>query len=281
MNQKIRNPIMKVIIWVFLLIWSISVLYPLIWTLMDSLKNNKQFFLNSPWALPKIPLFWSNYSDVWNRYHLGTYFLNSFIVTIGSTALGLILSATTAYILARYTFKGSNALLLIYISSMMVPLSLALIPLYFLLDSMHLVNTLLGLILVYAATSLSFGIFVLVGFYKSLPKDLEEAAIIDGTTYYGTFFRVMLPLSQPGLITIAITNVLSNWNEFFLGVVLVNDPEKYTLPVALNVMQAEFQYRTEWGQLFAALLIVTLPVLIFYMIFQRQIASGITAGAVK
>jgi N-acetylglucosamine transport system permease protein len=281
MNQKIRNPIMKVIIWVFLLIWSISVLYPLIWTLLDSLKNNKQFFLNSPWAFPKIPLFWSNYSDVWNRYHLGTYFLNSFVVTIGSTALGLILSATTAYILARYTFKGSNSLLLIYISSMMVPLSLALIPLYFLLDSMHLVNTLLGLILVYAATSLSFGIFVLVGFYKSLPKDLEEAAIIDGTTYYGTFFRVMLPLSQPGLITIAITNVLSNWNEFFLGVVLVNDPEKYTLPVALNVMQAEFQYRTEWGQLFAALLIVTLPVLIFYMVFQRQIASGITAGAVK
>jgi N-acetylglucosamine transport system permease protein len=281
MNQKIKNPIMKAIIWVFLIIWSVSVLYPLIWTLLDSLKNNQQFFLNSPWAFPKAPLFWSNYSDVWNRYHLGTYFGNSVIVTLGSTLLALLLSATTAYVLARYTFRGSNALLLTYIASMMVPLSLALIPLYFLLDSMHLVNTLFGLILVYTATSLSFGIFVLVGFYKSLPKDLEEAAIIDGTTYYGTFFRVMLPLSQPGLITIAITNVLNNWNEFFLGVVIVNDPEKYTLPVALNVMQAEFQYRTEWGQLFAALLIVTLPVLIFYMFFQKQIASGITAGAVK
>lgn len=281
MNQKIKNPIMKVIIWIFLLIWSISVLYPIIWTLLDSLKNNKQFFLNSPWALPKAPLYWSNYSDVWNRYHLGTYFGNSLTVTIGSTLLALLLSATTAYVLARYTFKGGNALLLTYIASMMVPLSLALIPLYFLLSDLHLVNTLFGLILVYTATSLSFGIFVLVGFYKSLPKDLEEAAIIDGTSYYGTFFRVMLPLSQPGLITIAITNVLNNWNEFFLGVVLVNDPEKYTLPVALNVMQAEFQYRTEWGQLFAALLIVTLPVLIFYMFFQRQIASGITAGAVK
>ncbi|MCY9664138.1 carbohydrate ABC transporter permease [Paenibacillus alginolyticus] len=277
----IKNPLAKMFVWIILLIWSVAVLYPLIWTLLDALKNNEQFFLNAPWALPKFPLLWANFSYVWSKYNFSTYFMNSIIVTVGSTLLGMILAAMTAYILARYDFKGNKILLTIYISSMMIPFALALIPLFFLLNDLHLINTWLGLILVYAALNLPFGIFLLVGFYKSLPKEIEEAAIIDGTSHYGTFFRVMLPLSQPGLITVMITNMLNNWNEYFLGVVLTNEPTKYTLPIGLAVMQAEMQYRVEWGPLFAGLLITTLPTLIVYMIFQRQIASGITAGAVK
>lgn len=279
--MAIKNPIGKMLVWIILIIWSVAVLYPLLWTLLDALKNNEQFFLNAPWALPKFPLLWSNFSYVWSKYNFGTYFMNSIIVTVGSTLLGMILAAMTAYILARYDFKGNKILLTIYISSMMIPFALALIPLFFLLNDLHLINTWLGLILVYAALNLPFGIFLLVGFYKSLPKEIEEAAIIDGTSHYGTFFRVMLPLSQPGLITVMITNMLNNWNEYFLGVVLTNEPTKYTLPIGLAVMQAEMQYRVEWGPLFAGLLITTLPTLIVYMIYQRQIASGITAGAVK
>ncbi|NOV00772.1 carbohydrate ABC transporter permease [Paenibacillus planticolens] len=279
--MEIKNPLAKLIVWIILLIWSVAVLYPLIWTLLDALKNNEQFFLNAPWALPKFPLLWSNFSYVWSKYNFSTYFLNSIVVTVGSTLLGMILAAMTAYILARYDFKGNKIIFTIYISSMMIPFALALIPLFFLLNDLHLINTWLGLILVYAALNLPFGIFLLVGFYKSLPKEIEEAAIIDGTTHYGTFFRVMLPLSQPGLITVMITNMLNNWNEYFLGVVLTNEPTKYTLPVGLAVMQAEMQYRVEWGPLFAGLLITTIPTLIVYIIFQRQIASGITAGAVK
>ncbi|OCT11985.1 sugar ABC transporter permease [Paenibacillus pectinilyticus] len=279
--MAIKSPIGKMLVWIILIIWSVAVLYPLVWTLLDALKNNEQFFLNAPWALPKMPLLWSNFSYVWSKYNFGTYFMNSIIVTVGSTLLGMILAAMTAYILARYQFKGNKILLTIYISSMMIPFALALIPLFFLLNDLHLINTWLGLILVYAALNLPFGIFLLVGFYKSLPKEIEEAAIIDGTSHYGTFFRVMLPLSQPGLITVMITNMLNNWNEYFLGVVLTNEPTKYTLPIGLAVMQAEMQYRVEWGPLFAGLLITTLPTLIVYMIYQRQIASGITAGAVK
>ncbi|CAH1199562.1 carbohydrate ABC transporter permease [Paenibacillus sp. LjRoot153] len=279
--MAIKNPLAKMLVWIILIIWSVAVLYPLVWTLLDALKNNEQFFLNAPWALPKFPLLWSNFSYVWSKYNFSTYFLNSIVVTVGSTLLGMILAAMTAYILARYDFKGNKVLLTIYISSMMIPFALALIPLFFLLNDLHLINTWLGLILVYAALNLPFGIFLLVGFYKSLPKEIEEAAIIDGTSHYGTFFRVMLPLSQPGLITVMITNMLNNWNEYFLGVVLTNEPTKYTLPIGLAVMQAEMQYRVEWGPLFAGLLITTLPTLIVYMIYQRQIASGITAGAVK
>lgn len=281
MNLQIKNPVGKLVIYAILILWSVSVLYPLLWTLLDSLKNNEQFFLKAPWSLPEIPLLWSNFSYVWSKYNFNTYFVNSLVVTIGSTCLALLLSATTAYVLARYKFRGSNALFLLYISSMMVPFVLALIPLFFLMNTMGLINTKLGLILVYTSSLLAFGIFVLIGFFKSLPKELEEAAIVDGASYYGMFFRVMLPLSQPGLITIGIVNILNIWNEYIVGTILINDPAQYTLPVEIGVMQAEMQYRTEWGPLFAALLITIVPVLIIYMIFQRQIASGITAGAVK
>jgi N-acetylglucosamine transport system permease protein len=277
----IKNPVAKLFFYGILLVWSVSVLYPLLWTLLDALKNNEQFFRNAPWSIPEFPLLWSNFSYVWSKYNFSTYFVNSLVVTAGSTGLGLLLSATTAYVLARYKFKGSNLLYLLYISSMMIPFVLALIPLFFLMNSMHLINTKIGLIVVYASSVLAFGIFVLIGFFKSLPKELEEASIVDGASYYGTFFRVMLPLSQPGLITIAIINVLNIWNEYIVGTILINDPTQYTLPVEIGVMQAEMQYRTEWGPLFAALLITIVPVLILYIFFQRQIASGITAGAVK
>ncbi|WP_438348106.1 carbohydrate ABC transporter permease [Paenibacillus sp. FA6] len=281
MNKKIKNPIAKLIMYAILILWGISVLYPLLWTLLDSLKNNEQFFFNAPWSLPEIPLIWSNFSYVWSKYNFSTYFANSVIITLGSTCLALLLSAMTAYVLARYKFRGSNAIFLLYISSMMVPFVLALIPLFFLMNSMGLINTKIGLIFVYTSSLLAFGIFILVGFFKSLPKELEEAAIVDGASYYGTFFRVMLPLSQPGLITLGIVNVLNIWNEYIVGTILINDPDQYTLPVEIGIMQAEMQYRTEWGPLFAALLITIVPVLIVYVIFQRQIASGITAGAVK
>lgn len=281
MLTGLRNPFFKILFYAILVVWGISVLYPLLWTLLDALKNNEQFLLNKPWALPDAPLLWENFSYVWNRYNFGTYFLNSLVVTGGSTLLGLLLAATTAYALARYKFRGSNALYLLYVASMMIPFVLALIPLFFLMDGLSLINTKIGLIIVYASSVLAFGIFVLVGFFKSLPKELEEAAIVDGASHFGTFFRVMLPLAQPGLVTIAIVNVLNIWNEYIVGTILVNDPKQYTLPVEIGVMQAEMQYRTEWGPLFAALLFTIVPVLVVYILFQRKIASGITAGAVK
>lgn len=281
MPTPVKNPVIRTIFYAILVIWGVAVVYPLLWTLLDALKNNEQFLSKAPWALPEFPLLWSNFSYVWEKYSFSAYFLNSIIVTAGSVLLGLLLSASTAYVLARYAFRGSNALYLLYIASMMVPFVLALIPLFFLMNSLHLINTKLGLICVYASSVLAFGIFVLTGFFKSLPKEIEEAAIVDGASHFGTFFRVMLPLSQPGLITVGIVNVLNIWNEYIMGTILVNDPLQYTLPVELGIMQAEMQYRTEWGPLFAALLVTIIPVLVLYIFFQRQIASGITAGAIK
>jgi N-acetylglucosamine transport system permease protein len=281
MQTGVRHPFVKFVFYAILVLWGVSVIYPLLWTLLDSLKNNQQFFFNAPWSLPRFPLIWGNFSYVWSKYHFDQYFVNSLVITTGSTLLGLILSSTTAYVLARYPFRGSGALYLLYVSSMMVPFILALIPLFFLMNSFHLINKPVGLILVYGSTVLAFGIFVLVGFFKSLPKELEESSVVDGASYFGTFFRIMLPLAQPGLVTIAIVNVLNIWNEYIIGVILINDPRHYTLPVEIAVMQGEMQYRTEWGPLFAGLMFTIVPVLIVYILFQRKIASGITAGAVK
>ncbi|OBY81365.1 sugar ABC transporter permease [Paenibacillus sp. KS1] len=279
--RKRSYMMVRALMYALLGIWTVLVIYPLLWSILGSFKTNQQFLLNAPWSLPEWPFEWANFTTVWNNYHLGTYFMNSLIVTVVSTVLALLLSSTTSYIIARFPFRGSMALYNLYLSSMMIPLILGLIPLFFLLSNLHLDNSLLGLILVYTVTNLPFGVFVLVGFFRSMPKELDEAASIDGSSHYGVFFRIMLPLAKPGLISVGMMNVLNIWNEYIIGTVLVNDPEKYTIPVGIAIMQAEMQYRTEWGPLFAGLLLSIIPVLILYMIFQKQITSGMMAGAIK
>lgn len=281
MHAGIQNPLFRLISRCILLLWTAAVLYPVAWTLLGALKNNEQVMLNKPWALPELPLLWTNYSYVWKTYHFGGYFFNSAIVTTASTLLALFLSATSAYVLARFRFPGSRLLYFAYVSSMMIPIILGLIPLFFLLNDLNLINSRIGLILVYSVGALPFGIFVMTGFFKTLPAELEEAAYMDGASHYKVFFLIMLPLARPGLISIGIMNVLNIWNEYILGTVFVNDPAKYTLPVGIAVMQAEMQYRTEWGPLFAGLVLSMVPVVILYGVFQRHITAGITAGAIK
>ncbi|MBP1988437.1 carbohydrate ABC transporter permease [Paenibacillus eucommiae] len=281
MKLGVMNPLWRWLAKISLIVWTICVVYPLVWTLFGALKDNQQFFLNKPWSLPNFPLLWSNFSYVWDKYNFNSYFMNSVIVTAVSTVLGVLLAATTAYILARYAFRGSGLLYYSYLFYMMIPPFLGIIPLFFLMDDLHLTNSLIGLIIIYTITAVPFGVFVLVGFFRTLPKELEESAAMDGASLYGIFFRIMLPLARPGLYSVAIITVLNIWNEYIYALVITNDPAKYTIPVAIAVMQAEMQYRTEWGPLFAALLISMVPVLIMYTIFQKQITGGITAGALK
>lgn len=275
--------ISKIAVRFFLILWSLVVLYPVLWTFLTSLKDNQQVMLGKPWDFPSIFRF-ENYTNVWSRANFGDYFLNSIIVTVASTLLSLIMAATTAYILARFTFKSRGLFYFVYVTSMMIPTTLGLIPLFFLLGDMNLSNSLVGLTLVYSVGTigiLPFGIFFLVGFFKALPRELEEAATIDGSSLYGVFFKIMLPLSKPGLITVGIMNALTVWNEYIMATVLINDPAKYTIPVGIAIMQGEMQYRTEWGPLFAGLSISMIPVIVMYVLYQRQITGGLTAGALK
>ncbi|CAH1192873.1 Diacetylchitobiose uptake system permease protein NgcG [Paenibacillus allorhizoplanae] len=281
MNQRILSPVSRIFFKMSLIVWSICVLYPLIWTVLSALKNNQQFFLGKPWDLPKLPLLWSNFTFVWEKYNFAHNFMNSLVVTIVSTAAGVLLSATTAYVIARFSFRGNGLLYYSYLAYMMIPTFLGIIPLFFLLSDLHLTNHLLGLIFVYTVTAVPFAVFVLVSFFKSLPYELEEAAAMDGASHYGIFFRIMLPLAKPGLMSVAIITVLNIWNEYVFALILMNDPTKYTIPVAIAVMQGEMQYRTEWGPLFAALILSMGPTIVFFILFQKQITGGITAGALK
>jgi N-acetylglucosamine transport system permease protein len=273
--------IMKSVAILILLIWTAAVIYPLLWTFLSALKDNPQFLGNKPWALPESPLHWNHFTYVWETYHFGDYFLNSVYVTVLSSVVAILLSATTAYVFSRFEFKGSRMIYVVYLSAMMIPLILGLVPLFFLLDDFHLINKLNGLVIVYTAWALPFGIFVLGSFFKTLPKELEEASYIDGAGYFRTFFQIMMPMARSGIVSIAIMNALNNWNEYIMGTIFVNDPARYTLPVGIAIMQAEMQYRTEWGPLFAGLLISMVPVICIYLFFQRHITEGITAGAVK
>ncbi|EFM08788.1 binding-protein-dependent transport systems inner membrane component [Paenibacillus curdlanolyticus YK9] len=264
-----------------LVLWALAVLYPLLWTLLSTLKDNSQFLAGRPWALPKSPLHWEHFSYVWRTYHFNDYFLNSVYVTTVSSVLAILLSATTAYVFSRFEFRGRRLMYGVYMAAMMIPMILGLVPLFFLLDDLGLINKLTGLIIVYTAWSLPFGVFVLGGFFRSLPKELEEAAYVDGSGYFRTLFQIMIPMARSGIVSIAIMNALNNWNEYVMGTIFVNDPSKYTLPVGISIMQAEMQYRVEWGPLFAGLLISMVPVVFVYIFFQRRIAEGIIAGAIK
>lgn len=265
----------------FLLLWTVCSVYPLLFSIFESLKDNRQFYSGRAWDLPKLPLLWNNFSYTWEKYHFGAYFANTTLVTAGSMALALLLTATTAYVLARHAFRGSGILYYLYVSSLTIPSLMLVVPMFFLFVDLHLSNSFAGLILLYSITAMPLGMFILTGFFKTLPRELEESAVMDGASLYGVFFKIMLPLAAPGLITISIVNALQFWNEYQYALVLLNDAAKYTLPVGLAVMQGEMQYRIEFGPLFAGLLISTVPILIVYIVFQRRISDGIVAGAVK
>ena len=238
----------------------------------------------------------SNYRRAWVESNFSRYFFNSLWVTGWSLFGTLALASMAAYVLARFEFRGNRWLFLFFISGMMIPAQLLLIPVFFEYSWLSEVGTQLlqpfglrlqlydshfGLIMLYIALSLPFTILVLSGFFKSLPGALREAAIMDGCGEYRTFWHVMLPLAKPGLITAAIFNFLGIWNEYIFALVFVNTPEMKTLPLGLASVSIQAQYRTDFGLMFAALVIVVVPTLLVYVLLQRQLTEGITTGALK
>lgn len=262
-----------------MIFWATIVIFPMIWLIYSSFKTDKEIFF-SPWALPQELLF-ENFVRAWVKVHVGQYFINSLIVVIPGVALTLALSAMSAYILARFKFPGNRFLFYLFMAGMLFPLFLALVPLFFLAKDLGILNTYHGLIIVYAAYSLPFTIFFLTGFFKTLPSELHEAALIDGANEYQVFFRVMLPLAQPGLITMGIFNFLGMWNQFILPLVLMTDRDKYVLPQGLSFMLHQQYYQNDWSALFAAVTIIMIPTFLVYAVFQKRIQKGMTVGALK
>jgi N-acetylglucosamine transport system permease protein len=262
-----------------LLIYAVIVVYPMVWLVSASLKNSWELFTN-PWALPTSPR-WENFLNAWEKAGIGRYFLNSVFVTAVTMFFILLIGSMAAYALARFVFRGRDFIHTAFISGMMFPVFLGIVPLFLLLDRLHMLDNYFGLITVYVAYSLSFTVFVLTGFFKTLPHELAEAGLIDGCSQFSVFWRIMLPLAKPGLITAGIFNFFGIWNEYPLALIIITDSNLRTLPLGIaNLVMVE-HYKTDWGALFAGLVIVMIPSLLVYLFFQRQITEGLTAGALK
>jgi N-acetylglucosamine transport system permease protein len=255
------------------------ILIPILWVLVSSLKTGAEI-VGSPWKLPTEP-HWINYKNAWQEAGIGRAFMNSLGVTLATLLILLPSGAMAAYVLARYEFPGRGLIFGGFLGGMMFPHFLVIVPLFFLMRGMHLLDTRVGLTLVYVAYSLSFTVFVLTGFFQTLPKELGEAAMIDGAGHAGTFWKVMLPLARPGLIVVGIFNAIGLWNEYGLALVLVPSAENQTLPLGIANLTMTQQYQSDWGALFAGLVIVMLPVVIVYAIFRERIHETMLAGAVK
>jgi N-acetylglucosamine transport system permease protein len=262
-----------------LVIWAVLVVMPLLWAVMTSFKDDKSIF-TSPWSLPTT-LHFENWSRAWNQAHMSEYFLNTVLVVAGSLIGTLLLGSMAAYVLARFEFPGNRFIYFLFVGGMSFPVILALVPLFYVLNNLGLLNTIHGLILVYIAYSLPFTVFFLTSFFKTLPTSVAEAALIDGASHTRTFFQVMLPMAKPGLISVGIFNFLGQWNQYLLPTVLNTDPDKKVLSQGLVQLAVSQGYKGDWSGLFAGLVMAMLPVLAAYIIFQRQVVAGLTAGALK
>jgi len=258
--------------------------FPMVWVAYSSLKADGAIFRDT-FALPAIgDLHTENYAHAWREAHFGGYFLNSVLVTGASVALIVLLGSMAAYALARFHHPAGRAAFLLFLAGLMIPAQLAIVPLFFEMRVLGLLNSRLGLILVYTANGLPFAIFILAGFFRSLPRALYEAAVIDGCGEFTAFWRVLLPLAKPGLVTVAIFQFIGVWKEYFYAFMLVSGDvggTARTLPLGLANLSIAAEYRTEYGMLFAGIVLVTLPILAVYVALQRHIVKGIAAGALK
>ncbi len=309
-SQAVTRSVGGGIKYTILIGYLVAVVFPLVWVFYTSGKSTQQIYAD-PFGLPKVvtqpskesakPLV-ENYRKAWTKMQFQDFFENSIKVVGISLALLLVLGSMGAYALARFDFAGRGVLYYLFIAGLIVPMQLILIPLFFqfsdmgdwltrtfgglgksfggdLVFSLH--DTHAGLILIYVAASLPFTVFVLTAFFKTLPEELREAALIDGASEWQVFKKVMMPLAKPGLVTVAIFNFLGLWNEYLFALVFINTTALKTLPLGLASISIQAQYKSDLGLLFAGLVIVMLPTLIVYILLQERLTKGITMGALK
>ena len=281
----------KVFIYVVLFALAISIVVPVGWVFMASIKENSEFYGN-PWALP-MGVHWENFVNAWNAAKMGEYMMNSVMVTAMALGILLIVALPASYALARFQFKGSKFLNLAFMGGLFINVNYIVVPIFLMLRDGNtwtmqnfgegwFLNNLFVLALVYAATALPFTIYLLSGYFVTLPHDFEEAAYIDGAGFFTTMWKIIFPMAKPSIITVILFNFLSFWNEYIISMTLMNgmDAPK-TLPVGLlNLMQAQ-QSAAQYGMMYAGLVMVMLPTLILYIFVQKQLTQGMTVGGIK
>jgi len=256
----------------------VVLLLPFVYMLTTSFKPNAMVLEIPLKFFPQHPTT-ANYVSDWTSNHFARYFLNSVIVAVATTTAALLLSSMMAFAFARFRFPGRGLLFGLLLIALMVPTMMMLIPQFLLARHLLLLDSLLGLVVFYTGGNLAFDTFLLRSFFQDIPVELEEAMVVDGASSWTRYWRLILPLSRPALATAAIFTFLASWDEFTWALTIINDPSRYTLPIAITMFQG--QHSTSWGLVFAASVIAIAPVLVTFAIFQRQFIAGIASGAVK
>lgn len=261
---------------ILLLIYFLLVLYPLIWMVLSSLKTEREFFRNL-WGVPA-QFQWNNYVKAWNM-GISNYFLNSVLVTLSTIALCIMIAALASFGLVRYRFKGDNLVLLMGMGGMMLSPQVTLIPLYRIIQNLGIHDTYWAMILPYAAYRMPITLLLVRSYFLGIPKEIQEAAIIDGCSSFEVLWRIFLPISKPIMLTCAILVAYYSWNEFLFSIIFIDSRALKTIPSGLMVFRDALN--TDYSLLFAGLTISSLPMILVFIIMQKQFIRGITAGAVK
>jgi len=265
------------ILYVCLSLVAIFQLFPIVWLFLFSLKDNREIFAGSPFALPA-EIRWENYLRVWEG-GIGIYFFNSVWITGLSIVLTIGLASMATFVITRMHWKLSKLILGLFMVGLMIPIHSALIPLFSMFLSVNLIDNPLAIVLTYTAYNLPITMMILLGFYYTLPREIEEAAIIDGCSIHRMFFKIIVPMTIPVMSTTAIINMIYNWNEFVFVNTFISSDKYRTLTVGINNFVG--QYMTDWGAIGATLIISVLPILIAFFFFSNKVVEGISASAVK
>ncbi len=258
-------------------------IYPVLWVLKMAFSDSQAFGLSASLLPETVTL--ANFkalvthTDQDGAWLFGRHMLNSFVVAAGTTLLGVFLACTAAYAFSRFKFPGRRTGLLLFLVTQMFPGVMMMIPLYILMDMLGLLGTLTGLMLVYGITAIPFCVFMLKGYFDTIPRELEEAALMDGASQFTIFWKIVMPLAKPALAVTALFSFMTAWNEFILAATFMSDERMFTLPVALQRYIGD--YDTEWGLFAAGAVIVSVPVVALFFALQRNLVGGLTAGGVK
>lgn len=276
--QKAKSILIKAFLYAILILVAIVWMYTFIWMITASFKTQDEFWGSGLNIFPEHPTF-ENFIRSWNNANFGQYFLNTVLVTVVSVVVVLLCTSAAGYALGRYVFPGKKALLGIFTASIAIPLTFTIIPVYELLSSLNLTNSLLGLIIAECGGSHIMFLMLFSSFYSSIPKEMEEAAVMDGCGFFQTYVRIMFPLAKPVITTVVIMQFIWTWNSFLLPLVLtLSKPELRTLAVGMYALQGE--HVVDWTGIAAGATISVLPVIIIFIIMQKHFVNGI-AGAVK
>lgn len=281
----------KAFIYICLSILAITIIVPVAWVFMASVKQNSEF-MGNPWALPA-GFHWQNFTDAWVKARMGEYFFNSIVVTVLALIILLVVALPAAYVLARYRFRGSKLWNIMFMGGLFINVNYIVVPIFLMfvegdkvarsmMGHPFFLNNIFIVALVYASTALPFTIYLLSGYFATLPMAYEEAAYVDGAGYFTTMIRIIMPMAKPSIITVILFNFLSFWNEYIIAMTLLTDPNGgKTLPVGLmNLMKAQ-NAAAQYGQLYAGLVMVMLPTLILYICVQKKLTQGMTLGGLK